>query len=123
MSTIQPELDWVPPNEESEDGPDSADAIGIKILCSVLTFPNTLSAKLLSISAGKGSRAPKSPIKSSAAARICSERRRTVLRLRKPRAAQDEVLERESRGEKVKCGEQEAMERAGSCRMRVCLVD
>lgn len=38
---------------------DKAARLGIKILCSVLPKPNTLSPKLLSISSGKGSLAPK----------------------------------------------------------------
>lgn len=38
-----------------------AEAFGISILCSVSTFPKTLSANPLSNSAGNGSLAPKSP--------------------------------------------------------------
>lgn len=43
--------------------------LGMRILCSVSLFPSTLSPNWLSISAGKGSMAPKSPKKSLASTR------------------------------------------------------
>lgn len=43
--------------------------LGMRILCSVSLFPSTLSPNWLSISAGKGSLAPKSPKKSLASTR------------------------------------------------------
>ena len=48
---------------------ESAETLGIRILCSVSRFPNTFSPNLLSISAGNGSLAPKSPSKSPPTAR------------------------------------------------------
>lgn len=40
------------------------EALGMRILCSVLMNPRTFSPKLLAISSGNGSRPPKSPNKS-----------------------------------------------------------
>ncbi|KAJ6688510.1 hypothetical protein OIU74_017088 [Salix koriyanagi] len=40
---------------------ESAETVGMRILCSVSPLPNTFSPKALSISAGKGSLAPNSP--------------------------------------------------------------
>lgn len=84
-----------------------AEELGIKILCSVLTFPWTLSAKLLSISAGKGSLAPKSPSKSIClpSARILSGVRRAVVKGKELWGLCDGVfLERERSGESERCG-------------------
>lgn len=44
--------------------------VGMRILCSVFTFPRTFSANLLSNSAGKGSLPPKSPSRSGPEARV-----------------------------------------------------
>lgn len=46
-----------------------ADMLGIKMRCIVSVLPRTFSQKLLSISSGKGSRAPKSPRRSAPWAR------------------------------------------------------
>lgn len=97
---------------------DKAEAFGIKILCSVLTFPRTFSQKLLSISAGKGSLAPKSPSRSGAVALIFSEFR-LLLRGRNFWGFRVGVLERERKGEKMKCGA-EAM--GGRLELLPCVV-
>ena len=52
--------------EHSSCERERTEALGIRILCSVLWGPNTLSPNWLAISAGYGSRAPKSPRKSCA---------------------------------------------------------
>lgn len=85
--------------------------MGIKILCSVLTFPRTFSQNLLSISAGKGSLAPKSPSKSRLPpdARIFSEVGVVVIKGWKLWRLRIGFLERERKGDKAKCGAEEAM--------------
>lgn len=73
-----------------------AERFGIRILCTVSMFPTTFSQKLLAISSGKGSLAPKSPKRSPPMARGRRGRRLFVLleRLEEARAEEEKEVRR-----------------------------